>query len=136
MIAFVLTVHILIAIALVTVVLLQRSEGGALGIGGGSGSFMSGRGAANALTRTTSILAACFFATSITLTILAGAHREPASVLDVAPETTDAPASDMVPLVPSPLDALGAPQPEAAPAEDEAAPADDLQSPLDTPPSQ
>ena len=71
----VLLIHVIIAIALVGVILLQRSEGGALGIGGGGGGggggFMTGRGAGDALTRTTAILAACFFATSLTLSILA-----------------------------------------------------------------
>lgn len=59
----------MIAIALVALVLMQRSEGGALGIGGGGG-LMTGRGAANVLTRTTTILAISFFATSIALTVL------------------------------------------------------------------
>ena len=66
-----LVIHIMIAIALIAVVLLQRSEGGALGIGGGGGGFMTGRGAGNALTKTTAVLAAAFFATSLTLTIMA-----------------------------------------------------------------
>jgi preprotein translocase subunit SecG len=75
----------MVVIALVAVVLLQRSEGGALGIGGGGG-FMTGRGQANALTRATAILAAIFFATSIGLTLLANWGRAPTSVLDrVAP---------------------------------------------------
>ena len=67
-------VHLMIVVTLVGVVLMQRSEGGALGMGGGGGggNFMSARGAANALTRTTAILAAAFFATSIGLGILAG----------------------------------------------------------------
>jgi preprotein translocase subunit SecG len=72
----ILLIHVMIAIALVGVILLQRSEGGALGIGGGGGGgggagFMTGRSAGDALTRTTAILAACFFATSLTLSILA-----------------------------------------------------------------
>src|SRR5215468_8709290 len=66
-----LILHMMIAAALVGVVLLQRSEGGALGIGGGGG-FMTGRGAANFLTRVTASLAAAFFATSMLLTLLAG----------------------------------------------------------------
>lgn len=65
-----LVIHLMIAAALVGVVLLQRSEGGALGMGGGGG-FMAGRGQANVLTRATAVLAAAFFATSILLTILA-----------------------------------------------------------------
>ena len=72
----ILLIHVMIAIGLVGVILLQRSEGGALGIGGGGGGgggagFMTGRSAGDALTRTTAILAACFFATSLTLSILA-----------------------------------------------------------------
>jgi preprotein translocase subunit SecG len=74
-----LVIHILLALALIGVVLLQRSEGGGLGIGGGGGGggggmggFLTGRGTANLLTRTTAILAAGFMLTSITLTILAG----------------------------------------------------------------
>ena len=81
-------IHLLIVVALVIVVLLQRSEGGALGIGGGGGGggggFMSARGAANALTRTTAILAACFFATSIALGVLSGVDGG-SSVLDNIP---------------------------------------------------
>lgn len=73
MVTVFLTIHVLIVTALIGVVLLQRSEGGALGMGGGGGGgFMTGRGAANALTRTTSILAALFFATSMGLAIFAG----------------------------------------------------------------
>ncbi|MEM6414092.1 MAG: preprotein translocase subunit SecG [Pseudomonadota bacterium] len=68
----ILTIHVLIVLALIGVVLLQRSDGSALGIGGGSsGGFMTGAGAADALTRTTSILAALFFATSIGLAVFA-----------------------------------------------------------------
>jgi preprotein translocase subunit SecG len=67
-----LVVHLIIAIALIGVVLLQRSEGGALGIGGGNaGSLFSARGVGNTLTRTTAVLALIFFMTSIGLTLLA-----------------------------------------------------------------
>src|SRR6185295_19559009 len=67
-----LVIHLIIAIALIGVVLLQRSEGGALGIGGGGGgSLFSARGVGNTLTRTTAILAVLFFLTSIGLTLLA-----------------------------------------------------------------
>jgi preprotein translocase subunit SecG len=70
--AVILVVHLLIALALIGAVLLQRSEGGALGIGGGgAGSLFTSRGVGNALTRATAILAAAFFLTSITLTVLA-----------------------------------------------------------------
>lgn len=79
----IIVIHLMIVAALVAVVLLQRSEGGALGMGGGGNSFMSARGAANALTRTTAILAACFFATSIILGVLSGVDQ--GSVLDNLP---------------------------------------------------
>lgn len=69
MTAVILTIHTMLVLALVGVVLLQRSEGGALGIGGGGG-FMSGRGAANVLTRTTTILGAAFFVTSMVLALM------------------------------------------------------------------
>ena len=78
-----LVIHLMIATALVATVLLQRSEGGALGIGGGGGGgLMTGRGAANLLTRATAILAAAFFLTSIALTILARQSAGPSGVLD------------------------------------------------------
>ncbi|GJL95945.1 MAG: preprotein translocase subunit SecG [Hyphococcus sp.] len=84
MTATILTIHTLIVLGLIVVVLLQRSDGGALGIGGGGGGggFMSGRGAANALTRTTSILAAIFFSTSLALAVMAGSGESDDNVLD------------------------------------------------------
>jgi preprotein translocase subunit SecG len=94
--------HLLIAIALVGVILLQRSEGGGLGMGGGSsgGGFMTGRAAANALTRATAILAALFITTSLVLALLAdsGRNRTRGSIMD-APPATQAPA---VPAAPAP----------------------------------
>lgn len=77
-----LMLHLVIAVALVGVVLLQQSEGGALGIGGGGSSFMTGRGTANFLTRATAGLAAAFFVTSIGLTLLARNTGTPASRLE------------------------------------------------------
>ena len=77
-------IHLMVVLALVGVVLLQRSEGGGLGIGGGSG-FMTARGAANALTRSTAILATAFFATSLLLSILARYGEKPADILDKVP---------------------------------------------------
>jgi preprotein translocase subunit SecG len=74
-------IHLMIVIALVAVVLLQRSEGGALGVGGGSG-FMTGRGQANVLTRATAILGTLFFITSITLTLLANYGHSNKSILE------------------------------------------------------
>lgn len=79
-------IHLMIVLALVGVVLLQRSEGGGLGIGGGSG-FMTARGAANALTRATAILATLFFVTSLTLSIIARYGEKPIDILDRAPAT-------------------------------------------------
>lgn len=77
-------IHLMVVIALVGVVLLQRSEGGGLGIGGGSG-FMTARGAANALTRATAILAAAFFVTSLGLSLLARYGERPLDILDRVP---------------------------------------------------
>ena len=67
---------------MIGLVLLQKSEGGGLGMGGGGGGFLTSRGTANVLTRTTAILAALFFATSLFLSILAGFERKPRSILD------------------------------------------------------
>lgn len=84
-------IHLMVVIALVGVVLLQRSEGGGLGIGGGSG-FMSARGAANALTRTTGLLAVAFFATSLSLSLLARYSDQPINILDRLGGEQSAPA--------------------------------------------
>ncbi len=79
-----LVIHIIICVALIGTILMQRSEGGgALGIGGGPGSVLSGKGAANFMTKTTSALAFIFFLTSAGLTILAGnSSKAPNSVMD------------------------------------------------------
>lgn len=80
-----LVIHLMVSTALVGVVLLQKSEGGALGIGGsggGGGGFLTGRGTANLLTRTTAALAAAFFLTSIMLTLLARHSGNAGSVFD------------------------------------------------------
>lgn len=84
-------IHLMVVVALIALILLQRSEGGALGIGGGGGGgFMSARGAANVLTRSTAFLAAAFFATSVALTILANFSSSPTDVLDQVPITDPA----------------------------------------------
>ena len=75
-------IHLMIVVALVGVVLLQRSEGGGLGIGGGGGGFMTARGAASALTRTTGILAAAFFATSLALSVYARYNDASGDIID------------------------------------------------------
>ncbi len=78
-------IHLMVVVALVAMVLLQRSEGGALGIGGGGGGVMSSRGTANMLTRGTAILAICFFVTSLALSLLARYDERPGSLLDLVP---------------------------------------------------
>ena len=109
MTAFLLVIHVMISIALVGTVLLQRSEGGALGIGGGGGggggmgNLFSSRGAANALTRTTAYLAVGFFTTSILLSILAGSDGGTGSVIEID-SPTGVPSLPLVPLE-DPVDA-------------------------------
>ncbi|HSR56437.1 MAG TPA: preprotein translocase subunit SecG [Alphaproteobacteria bacterium] len=102
MTTIILTIHLFLALALVISVLMQRSEGGALGIGGGGGGgggFMTGRSQANLLTRTTTILAAAFMATSLILAIMASQARKPTSVLDQGVVPT--PAAPTAPVAPS-----------------------------------
>lgn len=121
-------IHLMVVVALVGVVLLQRSEGGALGMGGGGNSgFMSARGAANTLTRTTGILAAAFFVTSIALGLIARYGESPTDILDRVPVQVQQDGSGNTTEVPSEggvLDLLGGDEP-AAPAggETPAAPA-------------
>lgn len=101
----ILVIHLLLAISLVGVVLLQRSEGGGLGMGGssssggGMGGLMTGRDKASLLTRTTAIIAALFMITSISLAILENMGREKVSVLD-APVEQSAPATPTAPAAP------------------------------------
>jgi len=110
MITVIIVFHLILAIALIGVVLLQKSEGGALGIGGGGGmsGFLSGRSTANLLTRTTAILAAAFFGTSIALAVLASSQRGPHSIIDQGPLPT-APAN------PAPAPKPAAPSGPSAP---------------------
>ncbi|HRF09743.1 MAG TPA: preprotein translocase subunit SecG [Xanthobacteraceae bacterium] len=104
----IIVVHLLIVLALIGVVLLQRSEGGALGIGGGGGGgFMNSRGTANVLTRVTAVLAACFFITSLMLSVLAG--WRPAGPTLINPNQTPV----VTPQGPSILDQLQKQQPQA-----------------------
>jgi preprotein translocase subunit SecG len=106
MIAALLIVHVIIALMLIGTVLLQKSEGGALGSlgggagGGGMGGFMTARGSANLLTRATAVLATLFFLTSIVLTTQLGASHAPRSIVDqpAAPTQPAAPAEPSVPL--------------------------------------
>jgi preprotein translocase subunit SecG len=76
----IIVIHLMVVAAMVGVVLLQKSEGGGLGIGS-TGGFLSSRGTANVLTRTTAILAATFFATSLVLSVLASWDRKPHSII-------------------------------------------------------
>lgn len=141
-------IHLMIVLALVGVVLIQRSEGGGLGIGGGSG-FMSARGTANALTRTTAILATLFFLTSLGLGILTRYEGRPSDILDRIPATggqgngildllggAQAPATPPAGNgVPSSGAAAPAPQAPAAQAPATGAPATGTQAPAATAPS-
>ncbi|MBY3182684.1 preprotein translocase subunit SecG [Rhizobium laguerreae] len=141
-------IHLMIVLALVGVVLIQRSEGGGLGIGGGSG-FMSARGTADALTRTTAILATLFFLTSLGLGILTRYEGRPSDILDRIPATggqgngildslggAQAPATPPAGNgVPSSGAAAPAPQAPAAQAPATGAPATGTQAPAATAPS-
>ena len=105
-----LIIHLFVTLALIGVVLIQRSEGGGLGIGSsqGMGSFMSGRGTANLLTRSTAILAAIFMALSLTLALLnrgtaGGGH----SILDLPPKATAPQPGTPQPVAPAPAPATG-----------------------------
>jgi preprotein translocase subunit SecG len=98
-----LIIHLLVTLALIVVVLLQRSEGGGLGIGssGGMGAFMGGRGTANLLTRTTAILGTLFFVLSLALALINQGTRQPRSLLDSAPAAVPAPSLPPAPAVPT-----------------------------------
>jgi len=94
MLQIVLVIHLMIAIALIAVVLMQKSEGGALGIGGGGMSnFMTGRGSANVLTRATAILAACFMLTSVLLVVIPRFGAQAPSIIPAATMPAPAPAA-------------------------------------------
>ncbi len=114
----ILTIHLILALLLIGVVLLQRSEGGGLGMGsGGGGGAISGRAAATALGKVTWILAICFIATSITLTILAARDASTASVIDQigakqpVAETPVLPANPDLTIPPAATDAPATPPP-------------------------
>jgi len=93
----VIVIHLMIVSVMIGAVLLQKSEGGGLGMGGGAG-FMSSRGTANLLSRTTAILAAGFFVTSLFLAWLAGADRKPSSILGTPPASQSQPAGAAAPI--------------------------------------
>src|SRR3954471_648216 len=95
----VIVIHLMLVATLIGAVLLQKSEGGGLGAGGGAG-FMSSRGTANLLTRTTAILAAGFFVTSLFLSWLASYDRKPNSIIDANPASQSQPAAPAPPISP------------------------------------
>ena len=108
-----LTIHILVCIALIGVVLLQRSEGGALGMGGGPTGFMTARGAGDLLTRTTWILFSVFLVLSVVLTLLAGRERGSSVVDRITIDALDPDTLNRPPAGTAPADA--APEPLTAP---------------------
>jgi preprotein translocase subunit SecG len=95
----VIVVHLMLVAAMIATVLLQKSEGGGLGVGGGAG-FMSSRGTANLLTRTTAVLAVGFFLTSLFLSWYASYDRKPSSIIDANPATQSQPAGPATPVSP------------------------------------
>jgi preprotein translocase subunit SecG len=106
MFAFLLIVQSLVAIALIGVILMQRSEGGGLGVGGSSSGFMTARGAADFLTRSTSVLGGTFIVLSIVMAAIAGATREPVKIdTSLAGKTVS-----QQPVQPAPIKPVPAPQ--------------------------
>jgi len=115
MFAFLLIVQTMIAVALIGVILMQRSEGGGLGVGGSSSGFMTARGAADFLTRSTAILGGAFIVLSIVMAAIAGATREPAKIDTSLAGKLAQPAQQTQPVQPV--------QPTPAPAQNQQAPA-------------
>jgi preprotein translocase subunit SecG len=116
MFAFLLIVQTLVAAALIGVILMQRSEGGGLGVGGSSSGFMTARGAADFLTRSTSILGGTFIVLSIVMAGIAGATRQPTKI-DTSLANTAAPIEQSKPAPAQPV------QPAQAPTGNQQAPA-------------
>jgi preprotein translocase subunit SecG len=106
MFAFLLIIQTLIAVSLIGTILMQQSEGGGLGVGGSSSGFMTARGAADFLTRSTAVLGGMFIVLSIVMAAYAGASRKPTKI-DTSLANTAAPFE----------------QPKTAPAQKPAAPA-------------
>lgn len=93
----IIVIHLMLVVVLIGVVLIQKSEGGGLGIGGGGGGFMSSRGTANLLTRTTAIVAGLFFVTSLLLSWLANYERRPTSIINSTSAPLSQPATPVAP---------------------------------------
>ncbi|HEX6783849.1 MAG TPA: preprotein translocase subunit SecG [Sphingomicrobium sp.] len=117
MFAFLLIVQTLIAASLISVILMQRSEGGGLGVGGSSSGFMTARGAADFLTRSTAILGGAFIILSIVMAAIAGATREPVKI-DTTLAGKTAPVQQTQPAPAQPT-----PGPTTAPTQNQQAPA-------------
>jgi preprotein translocase subunit SecG len=116
MFAFLLIVQTLIAVALIGTILMQRSEGGGLGVGGSSSGFMTARGAADFLTRSTAVLGGLFIVLSIVMAAIAGATRQPAKI-DTSLANSTAPIEQTAPK-PTPVQ-----NPATAPQQNRQAPA-------------
>ena len=98
MLTVIIVIHLMLVLALIGVVLLQKSEGGGLVSGSSGGGFMTSRGTANVLSRTTAMLAAAFFVTSLMLSWLASFQRHPASIIGGPPAGQSAPGPATLPL--------------------------------------
>ncbi len=94
-------IHLMVVLTMIGLVLLQRSEGGGLGMGSGGG-FMTTRGTRNILSTATGALAGVFFLTSLVLSILAGIDRKPRSIIEGVPTNQTSPAAPAPPAVPQP----------------------------------
>jgi preprotein translocase subunit SecG len=119
MFAFLLIVQSLIAVTLIAVILMQRSEGGGLGVGGSSSGFMTARGAADFLTRSTSVLGGIFIVLSIVMAAIAGATRTPTKIdTSLAGKTATAPLQQTqpAPAQPTPAQQTNPNQNQPAPA--------------------
>jgi len=117
MFPFLLIVQIVVAVSLIGTILMQRSEGGGLGVGGSSSGFMTARGAADFLTRATSVLGGTFIVLSIVMAAYAGASRAPVKIdTSLAGKTAPVPQTQPAPVQP-------APAPTSAPAQNRNAPA-------------
>ncbi len=119
MFTFLLIVQTLIAVTLIGVILMQRSEGGGLGVGGSSSGFMTARGAADFLTRSTAVLGALFILLSIVMAAIAGATRQPTKI-DTSLANTAAPLTQQQPAQQQPSTA---PSPAPNPQQNQKAPA-------------
>ena len=117
MFPFLLIVQIVVAVSLIGTILMQRSEGGGLGVGGSSSGFMTARGAADFLTRATSVLGGTFIVLSIVMAAYAGTSRTPMKIdTSLAGKTAPVPQTQPAPVQPTPA-------PTTAPAQNRNAPA-------------